>query len=201
MATATEPLIAVEPAGVFVYGVAQNAYSVREDGTSKSTTYDMAIATASLQRSFSIESAMSAASAIVRVRQEKMTAMTDLLALMMQGRAGLPPTNGVPGDKVVVAGLKAKAELLKTKYGVDIYNWGEGGHTPSSVDNEITRENLEGGLVVLQSAIDENDNQLQQDMLTLQNWVSKRDESFRSASKALKTVLGTGSAIINNIGG
>lgn len=192
MATATEPLIAVAPAGVSVYGVAQNAYSVREGGALKATTYDMAIATASLQRSFSIESAMSAATAIVRIKQEKMAVLSDLLALLTQGRAALPTESPKPTDSVTVEGLSAKAELLKTKYGIEVV---------VGTNNAATRENIEKGTVVVQSAIDETDNQLQQDMLTLQNWVSKRDESFRSATKALKTVLGTGSAIINNIGG
>ena len=199
MATGTDPLIAVEPAGVSVYGVAQHGYSVLEGGVSKATTYDMAIATASLRRSVSIESAMSAASAIVRIKQQKMVDLTDLLALLMQGRAGLPPTSGTSDDKVTVSGLKAKAESVKAKYGVDIYGWKEG--RASSGTDEIERQDLEGGLVLLQSAIDENDNQLQQDTLTLQSWVSKRDESFRSASKAMTTILGTGKAVINNIGG
>lgn len=201
MATGTEPLIAVEAAGVSVYGVAQNAYSVREGGASKAVTYDVAIATASLQRSFSIESAMGTASAIVRIKQQKMEVLTDLLALLMQGRAALPHKDGKPDDTVPVPGLAAKVKTVKEKFGVDIYSWKEGRPPESVTGDNIQRQDLEGGLVVLQSAIDENDNQLQQDMLTLQSWVSKRDESFRSASKALKTILGTGSAVISNIGG
>lgn len=201
MAAETEPLIAVKPADVSVYGVVQNAYSVVEGGVSRTTSYDMAIATASMQRSVSIESAMSAASAIVRVRQRKMEDMTDLLSLMMQARASLkskPPAD--PNDVGSAPGLKAKTDFIKANYGVDIYSW-EKDRPPASVTGDnILRQDLEGGLVVLQSAIDENDNQLQQDMLTLQSWVSKRDESFRSASKALKAVLGTGTSIIDNIG-
>lgn len=201
MAAGPESLIAVEPAGVSVYGVAQNVYSVIEGGTAKTRAFDMAIAASAMERSVSIESSMSAASDIVRAKQRKMEDMTDLLALMVQARTSLKVSEPSPGDIGKAAGLKAKAELVKTKYGVDIYTWGGTTHASATDDGELSREGIEGGLVVLQSAIDENDNQLQQDMLTLQSWVSKRDESFRSATKALKTVLGTGSAVINNIGG
>lgn len=200
MAGTAEPMIAVRPAGVSVYGVAQNAYFVEEAGGRAATDYDLAIVAASLRRSTSIEASMSAASDIVRIKQRKLQDMTDLLALLTQARANLKTKNPDVSDVGSAPGLKAKAELVKANYGVDIYYWGDKHHVPRG-DDGITRECVEGAFVVLQSEIDKTDNQLQQDMLTLQSWMSKRDESYRSAAKAMKKILGTSKATIGNIGG
>ena len=200
MATGSEPLIAIEPAGVSIYGVAQSRYFVVEGGAKTAKDYDMAIAAASMQRSVAIEAAMSAASAVVKVKQQKMKDLTDLLALMSQARADLKVKDTDVSDTGYAPGLAAQIKKVKDRYGIDIYYWDNKYHPVVAGDN-IRRDSLEGGMVVLQSAIDENDNQLQQDMLTLQSWVSKRDEAYRSTSKAVKKILGTGASTIGNMGG
>ena len=47
--------------------------------------------------------------------------------------------------------------------------------------------------------MDVEDNDMQQDMITVQGLVSKRDNSFSTASKVLKKVNSTGETIINSI--
>ena len=48
--------------------------------------------------------------------------------------------------------------------------------------------------------MDMENNDLQQDMITVQGLISKRDDSYSTAAKVLKKVNSTGNSIINSIG-
>ena len=48
--------------------------------------------------------------------------------------------------------------------------------------------------------MDVEDNDMQQDMITVQGLVSKRDNSYSTASKMLQKFNSTGGTIINSIG-
>ena len=64
----------------------------------------------------------------------------------------------------------------------------------------ITYRNATNAQNDIQYALDVEDNELQQDMVSLQSLVSKRDNAFSMASKIIKKSANAASNTISNIG-
>ena len=60
---------------------------------------------------------------------------------------------------------------------------------------------VQKALTEVQYQIDKEDNLLQQDMVSMQSFVSKRDNAFSTASKIIRKTNNAASATIANIGG
>ena len=64
----------------------------------------------------------------------------------------------------------------------------------------IRRDDSENARANLEYALDVEDNDLQQDMITMQGLIGKRDNSFSTAAKVIKKVDGTADSILRTIG-
>ena len=62
----------------------------------------------------------------------------------------------------------------------------------------MTRANLMKGQNEIQHALDTEDNELQQDSVTLQGLLSKRDSAYSTASNIVKKADRTNSSTISN---
>jgi hypothetical protein len=84
------------------------------------------------------------------------------------------------------------AKEILNKYGV--YNL-------TLVDgNKVQRGTAQNAQEQTEYEMDMENNDLQQDMITVQGLISKRDDSYSTAAKVLKKVNSTGNSIINSIG-
>ena len=65
---------------------------------------------------------------------------------------------------------------------------------------QSTRKQILNAQNAVQYAIDREDNDLKQDMVSLNSYISKRDNSFSTASKLVKKALDASASTIGNIG-
>ncbi len=180
--------------GFKVYGQQMVEYSV--DGTN-GKDFASAIALASLSESTAIEVEADAFAAVVRRRQRKISELGDALAILSQAistmKTGSGQTSSDTSDSIQA--LKT-AQTYLDRYGLSL---------PLSINDSmniciVTRGNAERARANTEYAIDMEDNDMQQDMITLQGLISKRDNSFSTASKVLKKVSSTTTSIIKSIG-
>jgi hypothetical protein len=66
-------------------------------------------------------------------------------------------------------------------------------------DNEVRRDDATTAQSALQYEIDFETNEMQQDMVTMESLVSKRDNAFSTVSSLVQKITSTGSALINNL--
>ena len=64
----------------------------------------------------------------------------------------------------------------------------------------MTRGNLQKAQTNVQYAIEREDNDIQQDIVTLQSFISKRDNAYSNASKVIRKANQAADSTINNIG-
>lgn len=180
-----------EISGGAVYGVAQYEYVV--DGAS-GKDYSAALAAASLKESVAIEDTAAAYSEVVRQRERKLEDLGVVLAALSQALATMDPKDNSPDKKSSKLTSLYEAHGLAVKYGLG-FTWAEvsGNAMSISYRNATTAQNN------IQYALDTEDNNLQQDMVSLQSLISKRDNAFSAASKIVRKADGTGSGIIRNI--
>ncbi len=183
----------IEPqdiSGFKVYGLQMVDYTVqgvagRDFGT--------AIAIAALAESTAIETETNAYASVLRARQRKLSEIGDALAVISQAIATMKTGSGQQsGDLSHALPALDTASANLQKYGVSL---------PVNSDHQITRGNAETARNDAQYALDMENNDMQQDMVTLQGLISKRDNSFSTAAKVLKKVNSTGNSIIRSIGG
>ncbi|MCR5413985.1 MAG: hypothetical protein K6F50_04575 [Kiritimatiellae bacterium] len=184
MANMIEPS-AIE--GASVYGVAQMRYSV--DGAADQD-YGAALAAAAFRESSAIETASAAYAAVVRTRQHKLEDLGEALAVISKAVATLKVKDASSGDKSDADDNLITARNLAAKYGF----------TVSLTDgNRITRESAEKARNEIRYMLDVEDNKLQQDMVALQSFVTKRDNAYNTASRLVKKSLDAASSTISNI--
>ena len=98
-------------------------------------------------------------------------------------------SNGKSGDKATID----NAQWVKTtasKYGISL-SFTDG--------NKMTRENVMKAQTNVQYEIDKEDNSLQQDIVTLQSYMTKRDNALSNAAKVVKKANNAAQATIRNI--
>ena len=71
---------------------------------------------------------------------------------------------------------------------------------PVNGDNKVQRGDATSAQSALQYEIDYETNEMQQDMVSLQSLVSKRDNAFSTASSLVQKVNSTASTLIGNVG-
>ena len=175
-------------AGASVYGVEQYSYTV--DGVA-GKDYAAALSAASFKEAVAIEQALSAYSEVVRQRIRKIEDLGLVMSSLNSAVASLKVKDQVPGDQAYVPnGAWVNATALK--YGITLV----------FVENtsNMTRRSLYNGQNAVQYAIDKEDNDLKQDTVSLNSYVSKRDNSFSTASKLVRKALDASGSTIGNIG-
>ena len=169
-----------------VYGIRQMQYTV--DGKSGKNFAD-AVAIASFKPAVAIEAATSSYSSVVRARQQKIDELGEVLSNIAR-TMGEVNKKTKSGDKFTIP----NADYVKTiaaRYGVDM-TWTDG--------NKMTLGNLQKAQTNVQYAIDREDNDIQQDIVTLQSYISKRDNAYSNAAKIVKKTNQAASSTIGNIG-
>ena len=183
--------------GAEVYGVAQMSYTV--DGVS-GKDYAAALAAASFKEAVSIEQALSAYSEVVRQRIRKIEDLGSVMAILNEAYATLKTKDMESGDTtsnmVALADARDKAALYGVTINITDYTIQDLGIRMCYT----TRRNLMNAQNAVQYAIDKEDNELKQDTVSLNSYVSKRDNSFSTASKLVRKALDAASSTIGNIG-
>jgi deferrochelatase/peroxidase EfeB len=186
-----EPLIqANEISGGSVYGVKQYEYTV--DGVS-GQDYTAAIAVASLREAVAIEHSASAYSDVVKLRQEKVEALSEVLAILAKAIAQIDTSNNnTDAESGNIPELKTAKSICES-YGLTLTIKEKDGKTTITYRNASTAQND------IEYAMDTEDNNLSQDMVSLQSLISKRDNAYSTASSIVQKADSTASDTIANI--
>ena len=172
--------------GAAVYGVQQVSYTV--DGEA-GKDYSAALAVAALRESAAIEQAAAAYMEVVKARERKIDDLGEVMAYLNKAYATLRVKDGESGDTAVVDN-GAWVNGTAKKYGITLVFVAN--------TSSMTRGNLLKGQNEIQRALDTEDNELQQDSVSLQSLVSKRDSAYSTASSIVKKADNTGASTIQN---
>lgn len=173
--------------GGAVYGVAQMSYVVDGDA---GKDYSAALAAAALKQATAIEASASAYSSVVKARARKVEELGQIMAELTKAYAKLRVKDAESGDTVTIDN-GAWVNATASKYGITLV------FKQNTAD--MTRANIMKGQNEIQYAMDTEDNNLQQDTVTLQSLLSKRDSAFSTVSRIVKKADDTGAATIGNI--
>lgn len=171
--------------GLTVYGVQQVAYTV--DGKS-GVDYGSALAAATLQSAGALEKEGVSFSAMVRLRARKLEELGEALSIISKAIASLSKSGKLTHSD---PNLKKADEILR-KYDIGSLDLNE--KWQATRDSIMMRKND------LQYRIDLEDNTIQQDMMSLQSLVKKRDTSFSAAKRLLDKINTTSDTVIANVG-
>lgn len=181
-------------AGLKVYGQQQVDYTV--NGVA-GCDFGAAVARASMLRAVSVEGATSALSDVVRARERKLTEIGEALAYVSAAAANF--TSKSKTDDSTSSVELATAKDILGRYNIDTSHISvtnmAGGVRVGSIQNQYV-----GKLQTdVQYALDKEDNYLQQDMVSLQSYFSKRDQALSMAASLVKKVNNTMSSGIRAI--
>lgn len=181
--------------GASVYGVEQYSYTV--NGVA-GKDYAAALSAASFKEAVAIEQALSAYSEVVRQRMRKLDDLGTAMAILNEAYATLKTKEQESGDTTANMVSLATARDKAALYGVTI------NMTDATIAGirfcYTTRRDLMNAQNAVQYAIDKEDNELKQDTVSLNSYVSKRDNSFSTASKLVRKALDASGSTIGNIG-
>ena len=176
----------VIPGGA-VYGVEQMSYVV--DGVS-GKDYSAAIASAAFRQTVAIEAAASGYADLVRARERKVEDLGAILACLSKAYADLSVKNQEPDDTAEVPNA-AWVNSTASAYGITL--------TFKENSSKMTRANIMRSQNDVQYAMDTEDNNLQQDMVSLQSLLSKRDNAYSTASRVVRKADDAATTTIRNI--
>lgn len=174
--------------GLTVYGVQQVQYTV--DGMS-GQDFATALTVAAFRQSTAIEDSASSFAAVVRLRQKKVDDLGEALAVLAKALSSMTTDDESPSDKSDADSALSSAASTVAGYGITSMKVSE---------NKITRGDAMKAQNDIQYALDMEDNQLQQDTVSLQGLLTKRDNAFSTASKIVKKALNASASTIENIG-
>ena len=188
-------IVANEIPGAAVYGVAQYDYTV--DGAS-GKDYSAALAAASLRESVAIEDSAAAYSELVRQRERKISDLGDVLAAIAKAIASMDPKSQDTGKRSEWSSLLYDAHGTCSRYGISLplvavrYENGKW-------EGQVTYREATKAQNDVQYEMDKEDNNLQQDMVALQSYITKRDNAYSSAAKIVQKAVRTGGGTIRNM--
>jgi hypothetical protein len=174
--------------GCSVYGVKQVQYTV--DGVS-GRDYIAALTAAAFKEAAAIEVAVAGYAEVVRQRIRKLEDLGGVMAALNYAVANLKIKEQESGDTAWVPN-GAWVNSTAQKYGITLV----------FVENtsSMTRRSLYKGQNEVQYAMDKEDNDLKQDSVSLNSYISKRDNAFSTAAKLVKKAGNSASSMIGNIG-
>ncbi len=174
--------------GCSVYGVEQVSYIV--DGAADKD-YAAALTAAALKEAAAIETAATGYMQVVKQRQRKIEDLGAILSYLNEAYARLKTKDTTSGDEVSIDNATWVNETAGS-YGITLV-FVEG-------TNRMTRGNILKAQNDIQYSMDKEDNELQQDMVTLQGLVSKRDSSFSNAARIVQKSFNASDSAIRNMG-
>ena len=176
--------------GASVYGVEQVSYVV--DGVA-GRDYSAALAAAGLKQAAAIEADLAAVASTTRARQVKLSALNSSLATIVYAMGTMRVENPERTDlSSEIDALRDVAEIAR-EYGISMTLAGDNG-------NQIQRDSGQKLQANFKSALDLESNALQQDTVTLQNLISKRDSSYQTAVSIVKRALNAGATAVRGLG-
>ncbi len=181
-------VVASEITGGSVYGVRQMQYTV--NGVSDQD-FAAALTAAAFRQSVAIEDAAGSYVSVVRQRQQKLDVLGESLAVLAKAIASMKPTDGTSDDKSAADNDLVTAASRLADYGISM---------PLTDGNKIKRGDAMRAQNDIQYALDMEDNNLQQDTVSLQSLLTKRDNAFSNAAKIVKKSLNASAAVIGNMG-
>ncbi len=188
----------VEIPGGAVYGVAQHDYNVKDAGM---RDYAMALSTAAFKQTLAIESTTSAYAAVVRQRQRKVEDLGVVLAYLTYAIDTMNPKSNDVDKKSDTCSQVYDAHEIAYRYGINIPYEGVSYSTTSGGKAYITYKNATRAQNDVQYALDMENNNLQQDLVSLQTFIAKRDNAFSTAAQIIKKASGTADSTISNVKG
>ena len=181
-------VVANEISGCKVYGVQQMQYTV--DGLSEQD-FAVALTIAAFQQATAIEHSASSYAVVVRQRQKKVDDLGEVLATLAKALASMKTKDQSPDDQSDADDdLKTAAETAGL-YDITTLKLTDG--------NKITRGDAMKAQNDVRYALDVEDNNLQQDTVSLQSLMTKRDNAFSAAAKIVKKALNASAATIGDI--
>lgn len=180
--------------GLSVYGVQQKSYTA--NGVA-GCDYVKAASVAMFQEANAIEAETSAYAAVLEARQKKLDELGWALSVIVEATASMKTKNQKSKDLSAADPDLVKASQILDKYRRDANS---DMRLPVNDDNKVRRDDATSAQSALQYEIDYETNDMQQDMVTMQSLVSKRDNAFSTASSLVKKINSTASTLIGNIG-
>lgn len=172
-----------------VYGVPIKSYTV--NGLTEQAFAD-AVAFASLRQSYAVETVASALQAVVKQREGRVSALSEALATLAEAIASMDPKSSDTDKKSAIPAAKlTRANELFRQYGI--------AELPLS-NGQVTYGDAYYKQNDVQLALDNEQNELQQNMTSLQSLVTKRDKAFQVASRVVAKVNSTLSSTIQAMG-
>ena len=186
----------VEIEGTSVYGVKQHSYTV--DGVA-GKDYGAALAAAAFKESSAIERSMNGYAAVVRQRTRKLEELGTVMAGINSGISTLKTKDPESSDRTDKMAILWEAKSLAGKYGVNI-ECVAAGFENGSYWAQMRRDAIYRSQNQIQYEMDREDNDLKQDMVSLQSLMSKRDNAFSNASRIIKKANNAEQSTIRNMG-
>lgn len=180
--------------GLSVYGVQQKDYIVK--GV-KGCDYVKAASVAMFREAGAIEAETSAYAATLQARQRKLDELGWALSVIVKAVATMET------EKQESSNLSAADPDLKTASQIlDKYrrNTNSDLKLPVDEDSKVRRDDATMAQSAVQYEIDYETNEMQQDMVTMQSLVSKRDNAFSTAASLVQKINSTASTLIGNMG-
>ena len=181
-------------AGCGVYGVQQKDYTV--EGV-QNCDYVKAASIAMFQEANAIEAEASAYAAALKARQKKLDELGAALSAIVKAVASMNAKKQKSDDlSAADANLKIASQIL------DRYRRDSNADLklPVNGDNRVRRDDATMAQSALQYEIDYETNEMQQDMVTVQSLVSKRDNAFSTAASLVRKINSTASTLMGNLG-
>ena len=176
--------------GASVYGVEQVSYVV--DGVA-GRDYSAALMAAGLKQASAIESNLSAVASAVKARQVKLSELNSALSTIVYALGTMKVEDPERSDlSSQIDALRDVAEIAR-KYGISMSLAGDNG-------NQIRRDSGQKLQANFKNALDLESNALQQDCVTLQNLISKRDSSYQTVVSIVKRSLNAGTTAVRGLG-
>ena len=196
--------------GIAVYGVPQFDYAL--DGAAHQD-FDTIVADVSMHQASIVEQQTGAVSAAIRLRQRAASDLGEALAklsgLLCRFKGDPPQSSDRPDPPILVDSPEAKELIALQKrlkeYGYDLVS-DTVGPTRKCCKTQpgqvvVTRGVCMKAQTRVQELVDLENNNIQQDMNTLNGFVSKRDKAYNNAAKVVKKYEDTAVTIIKAMNG
>lgn len=173
--------------GFLVYGMPQVEYTV--DGVG-GRGYALAASIALLATARAIEEEAVSFSAVLKARQKKLEELGMVLSILTRAADTLPTKDRESTDKTEGSEAIRRAKIIMERYGMSLN---------VDSDNRMTRATVERARNDVEYSMDLENNDLQQDMVSMQSFMNKRNNAFSTATKLIQKAYGTSDSMIQNM--
>lgn len=203
------PTVKAHPIDLTVYGIRQVDYTM--DGESGFVQFNHVIAESSFQQAATVDQQTQAVASALRLRQHKTDDLSRVLALLDGILCSFKTKNPTSSDKSEYwLPNSQKDDLLAlldrvSKYGNTVMvsladeikkGCGKSEKRPNEFCVQITRGTAMHSQSEIERMIDTENTNIQQEMNTLQGFVTKRDKAYKNAAKVIEKYDRTASSVI-----